>query len=69
MEVHRPTDRCEATTTIMQHHDIRCDLPAGHQGNHHAHVVGHELYLDKDGHTIKARSWQLEWRPQPSAEC
>lgn len=54
--------RCPATTRLMNYPEIRCDLPAGHAGDHHARIVGHELSLDKDGHTIKARTWQVAWR-------
>jgi hypothetical protein len=52
----------ESVSDLMQDTHVRCDLPRGHRGNHHAKVTGTDLHLARDGHTIRATAWQVEWR-------
>ncbi len=55
-------DRCVAVTDLMQHTHIRCDKQRGHRGNHHSMVTSGDLHLAKDGHSIRATAWQVEWQ-------
>ncbi len=52
---------CGAETDLMQHTHITCTLLRGHRGNHRATVTGADLHLARDGHTIRATAWQVEW--------
>ena len=61
-------ERCEAEADMMRHTHVRCDKPRGHAGNHHATITGQDMHLAQDGHSVRATTWQVEWRDEPAPQ-